>query len=113
MFERAYGHLEVLKVPEPVWVDLRAVYRADGRRAVVFPDGMDLRATVAGLVKMWGRATTGQRIAWVAFTISSAGRTTRVGQWVLEDALRPRGGELTSRELREAVATPVIQENDA
>jgi hypothetical protein len=109
MFERAYGHLEALKAPVPVWIDLTAVYRTEGRRVVVFPDGVDLQETVPGLVRMWGRATTGQRIAWVTFAMTSAGRTAKVGQWVLEDAIRPRAEEPTSRELRESLAMPVIR----
>lgn len=101
------GHLETLKAPIRVRVDLTKVYPVDST-TVVEPDGTDLQATVPGLLKMWNRTTTGHRLAWVSFTISSPRSAARVGTWVLADAIRPREGEPTERELHAALGGPVI-----
>jgi hypothetical protein len=72
-----------------VWVDLGAVFRIDRPRRVV-PDGMDLQATVPGLLSLWSMTTTGHWVGYVSFTIRKADAGAAVTQWVLADALRPR-----------------------
>jgi hypothetical protein len=72
-----------------VWVDLGAVFRIERSRRVV-PDGMDLQATVLGLLSLWSMTTTGHWVGYVSFTIRKADAGAAVAQWVLADALRPR-----------------------
>jgi hypothetical protein len=83
------GHLRQVRPPQPVWIDLGAVYRVADPR-IRLADGLDLRSTVPGMLRMWDRTTTGHWVGWVAFTIEAGQGSARVGQWVLADALRPR-----------------------
>ncbi|MEU0512570.1 hypothetical protein [Amycolatopsis sp. NPDC006125] len=101
------GHLQVLRTPLRVWVNLSKVY-PDSATNENHPQGVDLRATVPGLLKMWDRTTTGKRLAWVAFTIGSAATRSRVGQWVLADAIRPREGDTTKYDCEDFPAMPVL-----
>ncbi|UJW28762.1 hypothetical protein L3Q67_26230 [Saccharothrix sp. AJ9571] len=84
------GYLKTLKVPEPVWVNLAMVYPVDASDGVHLEGGIDFRAVVPGDLKMWNRMTSGHWVAFVAFSYRSGEGYTRVSQWVLADAVKPR-----------------------
>ncbi|MEU3623472.1 hypothetical protein BS329_27535 [Amycolatopsis coloradensis] len=83
-------HLHMVRPNQPVWVDLKLVY-AVGPAKTRLPDGLDLTATVPGLLGMWRATTTGHWVGWVTFQLGPVGRGgTTHSQWVLAEALRPR-----------------------
>jgi hypothetical protein len=92
------GVLIAVRPPRAVWVDLGAVFRIDRPRRVV-PDGMDLQATVLGLLSLWSMTTTGHWVGYVSFAIRKADAGAAVTQWVLAEVLRPRS-DLPGREGR-------------
>ncbi|MEV0676495.1 hypothetical protein AB0I60_08215 [Actinosynnema sp. NPDC050436] len=85
-----------VKPPRPVWVDLGAVYRV-GRPRRPTPHGLDLQATVPGDLRLWAITTTGHWVGYVTFVIHDDTTRIATGQWVLADALRPRGDEPSRR----------------
>lgn len=83
-------HLHMVRPNQPVWVDLKVVYPV-GTPKVRLPDGLDLAATVPGLLGMWRATTTGDWVGWVTFQLGPVGRgATTHSQWVLAEALSPR-----------------------
>ncbi|MEV4317087.1 hypothetical protein [Actinocrispum sp. NPDC049592] len=91
------GNTEYLKQPLDVWVSLSVVYPI-GRPAEPQSDGLDLQAEVPGQLRMWKRTTTGHWAGFVTFPIQDGrGESSRVSQWVLAPALRPRHHAVINR----------------
>lgn len=83
----------MLRPSRPVWVDLSKVYQV-GEVEPFVSDGLDLSATVRGILSMWRATTTGHWVGWVIFTLGDLDQGgTRHQQWVISDAVRPRDTE--------------------
>ncbi len=87
---RPPGHLHSFRPPRPVWVNLSLVYPIDAVKAAV-PDGLDLTSVVPGMLDMWQATTTGHWVGYVRFMINPGHGGAHHEQWIMAEAMRPRG----------------------
>ncbi|HEX3785030.1 MAG TPA: hypothetical protein VHX38_35680 [Pseudonocardiaceae bacterium] len=76
-----------VRPPQPVWINLAAVYPLREKPPQIFPHGLDLQATVPGRLHLWAMTTTGQWVGWVIYEAPSL---RGASGWIFAHALEPR-----------------------